>query len=181
MAGRTVGGDFIARVDRRRTLTRGGVRRDDATAALRLSRHRTWRPAQGVTAPLLRSPRPACRFARPTGGTVEFLGRDPEQRRARRRLGSQSACLGQRPLADPPYVFGAAGRTSDNRNNRTSRRHQKHRRFATHQDCEVPLKKTSRKRGIISVRALDRRAMICVRRRVPQGRCTISGTRHMLS
>jgi hypothetical protein len=37
-------------------------------------------------------------------------------------FGSQSACLGKRPLADPPYVFGAAGRTSDNRNNRTSRR-----------------------------------------------------------
>jgi hypothetical protein len=47
----------------------------------------------------------------------------------------------------PRYVFGAAGRTSDNRKNRTSRRQQKHRRFATHQDCEVPLKKTSRKKG----------------------------------
>ena len=38
----------------------------------------------------------------------------------------------------------------------------KHRRFATHQVGEVPLQKTSRKRGSISVRALDMRAMICV-------------------
>jgi len=45
----------------------------------------------------------------------------------------------------------------------------KHRRFATQQDCEVPLKKTSRKRGTINVRALDMRAMICVSGGLSQG------------
>src|SRR5580698_9480295 len=62
-----------------------------------------------------------------------------------------------------PFVpaNGSAGH-DDNRNHRTFAASLKHRRFATHHVCEVPLKKTSRKRGPISVRALDRWAMICV-------------------
>ena len=57
---------------------------------------------------------PACRFAWPSGGTEEFLGRWSA------RIDSwRTEAKGA--LADPLYVFGAAGRAVGNRNDRTSR------------------------------------------------------------
>ena len=141
------------------------VRRDDATAALRLSRHLTWRPAK-LARPrrwLARPGQPA-RFARPTGGTVKFLGRGLGLARGRdrsrpalaRAAGRAPICVWCRwPHQRQPQQPNLAAPL-------------KHRRFATHQDCKVPLKKTSRKRGTISVRALDRWAMIWVRRDLSQ-------------
>ena len=61
---------------------------------------------------------PARRFAWPSGGTEEFLGRWSAR--------SNSWCTEAKgALADPPYVFGAAGRSDGNRNDRNSRRRQK--------------------------------------------------------
>jgi len=87
-------------------------------AALPPSCYRTGKTA---AAPLPRRcavrPGPACRFAWPSGGTEEFLGRWPTR--------SNSWCTEAKgALADPPYVFGAVGRTVGNRNDRTSRRRQ---------------------------------------------------------
>ncbi len=58
------------------------------------------------------APYRADRFERQAGGTVEFLGRDQFCPLAPRADGArlQSACPGKGPLADPQYVFGAAGR-----------------------------------------------------------------------
>jgi hypothetical protein len=57
---------------------------------------------------------PARRFAWPSGGTEEFLGRW-STRTDSWRTEAKGA------LADPLYVFGAAGRAVGNRNDRTSR------------------------------------------------------------
>ena len=69
---------------------------------------------------------------------MEFLGRDhardeDEGEERAMQLAPLSFTLAARLVAtnvlgngtpvEPPYVFGAAGRTSDNRNYRTSRRH----------------------------------------------------------
>ena len=59
-------------------------------------------------------PGPACLFAWPSGGTEEFLGRW-STRTDSWRTEAKGA------LADPLYVFGAAGRAVGNCNDRTSR------------------------------------------------------------
>src|SRR5262249_35538003 len=59
-------------------------------------------------------PGPACRFDEPAAGTEEFLGR-----RAARPDSWRAQAKGA--LADPLYVFGAAGSADGNRNDRTSR------------------------------------------------------------
>ena len=84
-------------------------------AALPPSRYRTGKTA---AAPRQRRcpvrPGPARRFAWPSGGTEEFLGRW-SARSSSWRTEAKGA------LADPPYVFGAAGRAVGNRDDRNSR------------------------------------------------------------
>src|SRR4051794_10118117 len=62
---------------------------------------------------------------------------------------------------EPLYVFGAAGRASDNRALEASP-------FRDSTSQRSTSEKNPRKRGTISVRALDRWAMICVRLQVPR-------------
>jgi hypothetical protein len=127
-----------------------------------LSRHLTWRPAK-LARPRRRFARPGqpAHFARPAGGTVEFLGRDPFRLAVgmpwQKAAGRSPICVWCRwPHQRQPQQPNLAAPL-------------KHRRFATQHDCEVPLKKTSRKRGTINVRALDMRAMICVLCRTSTG------------
>ena len=90
-------------------------------------------------------PGPARRFARPSGGTEEFL------RRQTARPGSRRA-QAKGPLADLRYVFGAAGRAAPpggiapdhdgNRNDGTSRRRQQGTTLVT-RGTTVPNRKES--------------------------------------
>src|SRR6516165_9583315 len=59
-------------------------------------------------------PSPACRFAWPSGGTEEFLGRWSARSNSWRTEAKGV-------LTDPPYVFGAADRPDGNHKDRTSR------------------------------------------------------------
>ena len=157
---------FLSRVDRRLLPTAGGVRRDIATAALLLSRHLTWRPAiwrDHAAGSLAQVSLPFCTANR---GHGEVSGTRP---RAKLALRASSAWDRSRHA-----LARAAGRAPICVWCRWPHQRQpqqpnlaaplKHRRFATHQACGLPLEKNPEKRGKISVRALDRWAMICVRR-----------------